>query len=95
MRYYELFETDFVTLGLYDPNAGRSAPEIIDTRKPEVTLKYLNRLKHQKKRKDRDKKETLAFYPQIYGSQDVDENFELQQLELEQIKDETHWKKTL
>ena len=88
MRYYELFETDFVTLGLYDPNADRSAPEITDTRKPEITLRHLNLLKHQKKRKLRDKREKLAFYPQIYGDRDIQDDFDLERRELEQIKDE-------
>jgi hypothetical protein len=89
MRAYELYETDAAALGIYNPAEDKSARQITDTRKPEITLKLLNRLKHIKNRRKRELKKKEAFLPVIYGDKEIaEDDYYSQKRELEQIKDE-------
>jgi len=89
VRYFELYETDSVSLGIYNPSADQSVRNITSTRNPPITLKLLNRLKGIRNRRRRERENKLDFYPVIYGDKQVAEDgFELQLRELEQVKDE-------
>lgn len=80
MRAYELLETDPAVLGLR---------RFMDRSKPTITLRDLNRLKKIKNNRRRELQKKHAFLPVIYGDPDLrDEEFDLRERELEQIKDE-------
>ena len=96
MRAYELYErSNFIALGLYDPaddRLGRREPD--DTRKPRITLRDLNKLKHRRRARQRelDKKAELA--RTMYGdpalehqAADREAEFEKREHELQMVKD--------
>ena len=90
MRAYELYErTNFIALGLYDPaddRLGRREPG--DTRKPRITLRDLNKLKHKRNARQRelDKKAELA--PVMYGDPELEHQAAEREAETEQQKHE-------
>ena len=89
MRAYELYETAPAALGIYNPAQDKSARQTTSSRKPPITLKHLNRLKHIRNRRRKELEKKQAFLPVIYGDKELaDADFDLQQRELEQIKDE-------
>lgn len=80
MRYRELYETDPAALGLH---------RLVDRSKPTITLRDLNRLKKIRNTRLKALRQKEAFLPQIYGDPDMREDeHDLRQRELEQIKDE-------
>lgn len=81
MRAYELYETDFQALGIYNPardRLGRRHPS--DTRKGKITLQLLNKLKHIRNRRQQELDKKLALVKAMYGNPDIRE-LELQQQE--------------
>jgi len=82
MRYFELIES------VYDSATDQSAPKLGDTRKPEITLKYLNRLKHIKKARIKEKKKKEKLYQIIYSQDDATLEIQQQNLEAAQMKND-------
>lgn len=89
MRYFELQESDPISVGLYDPAQDHTSGNLSDNGKPRLTLLHLNKLKHIRNRRRQDLQRKLEFLPSMYANGDVQEvSFELQKRELEQVKDE-------
>ena len=65
MRIYEF----------YDLNRDHSKPAVPDNRKPQITLRHLNRLKHIRRRNKIEHDQKLALLPVMYSGE------RLQQLE--------------
>lgn len=83
MRAWELYETDFQELGIYDPaldRLGRRHPS--DTCNRGITLQLLNKLKHIRRRRQKELDKKLALVRTMYGNTDIRE-FELEQQEQE------------
>ena len=79
MRAYELYETDFEGLGIYDPTEdklGRCHQSGACGQK--ITLRHLHRLKHIRNRRRREQAKKQALVQTMYGNPDFRE------LELEQ-----------
>ena len=79
MRVYELYETEFEALGIYDPtDDGLSRRHQSGARGQKITLRHLNRLKHIRNRRRREQAKKQALVQTMYGNPDFRE------LELEQ-----------
>lgn len=90
MRYYELYETTPTTQGIYDKNQDRRQNNSTRfSRRPPLTLRHLNRLKHIRNARLKAAKEKLAFLPKIYGDPNSKEN-QLEQAhhEIRMVKDQ-------
>ncbi len=89
MRYREICETSPVSLGLYNLANDHSKHEFTDTRKPVITLRHLNRLKHIRRQRQRDHDAKMATVSTMYGDPQLRENeLDSQQQALENLKDE-------
>jgi hypothetical protein len=89
MRYKELYETSPTAHGIYDPNKDHSKPAITDTRKPVITLRHLNRLKHIRKNRQREHDIKMDLVSTMYGDPQLQENeAEAHQQAMENLKDE-------
>lgn len=89
MRAYELYETNLVALGVYDPADDElRRREFGDTRKPKITLRDINRLKHIRNARKREKEKKLEFVPVMYSDAKFEQQASEQDLELERQKHE-------
>ena len=81
MRAYELYEADPRALGIYDPAQDiLSIQELGDTRKPCITLRHINRLKHVRKARQKALETKRQFIAIIYGDPELtDRRAELEQ----------------
>ncbi len=89
MRYKEIHENNASALGIYDPPQDQSGPSLTDIRKPVITLRHLNKLKHIRRRHKRDHHIKMDLVSKMYGDPQLRENeLEAQQQALENLKDE-------
>lgn len=96
MRAYELFETDFVAMGLYDPQQDDfGSRKLGDTRKPPLTLQHLHKLKHIRNSRRRELEKKLELVGLMYTDPDrqqqsaaLDLEHERQEHALKMMKDE-------
>ncbi len=89
MRAYELYEKDPAALGIYNPQNDYSKPAVTDTRKPFITLRHLNKLKHIRRNRQREHDAKMALVSTMYGDPQLRENeLEAQHQALENLKDE-------
>ena len=89
MRYKEIYKTSPAALSIYNPNKDHSKPAVTDTRKSALTLRHLNRLKHIRRKRQRDHDAKMELVSIMYGDPQLRENeLEVQQQALENLKDE-------
>jgi DNA-binding transcriptional MerR regulator len=75
-------ETSFQALGVYDPADDElHRREIGDTRKTEITLKDINRLKRIRKARKKELDKKRQFLPVMYGDPDAEQKKKEQELE--------------
>jgi len=87
MRYFELFENKFISMGIYSPEEDQSTLKIRGYNKP-ITLMLLNKLKKIRVRRQFERKKKLKILPVIYGDQDIAFELQQQKIELDNLKDQ-------
>ena len=90
MRYYELFETSPEAQGIYNRSRDKRQNDPASfSRRPPLTLRHLNRLKHIRNARLKAAKEKLAFLPKIYGDPNhIESQLEQTQHEIQMVKDQ-------
>lgn len=89
MRAFEFYETNLSAIGIYNPNKDHSKPGVTDTRKPPLTLRHLNKLKHIRRHHQREHEAKMATVSAMYSDPQLRENeLEAQQQALDNLKDE-------
>ena len=89
MRAYELYEVDAMALGIYDPAQDRlGRAKLGDTRKPRLTFRHLNRLKHIRNARQKKHEEKLKFVAAMYSDTDMKAARDEIDMEREQMKHE-------
>jgi DNA-binding helix-hairpin-helix protein with protein kinase domain len=89
VRYIELNERRPVLSGIYGPQKDHSRHNVNDIRKPPLTLRHLNKLKHIRKNRQRAHDDKMSLVSTMYGDPQLREHeIEAQQQALENLKDE-------